>query len=162
MVLSDGNQFLNGLWYEEGSYRGLWFGERDKTADPRCTSSESDAVGRALRESGRAVLYGIQFDTDSAKIRSESEQTLRLVVDVLKKDPELKLAIEGHTDSSNTDAYNQQLSQKRAEAVVAWLVENGVAVSRLSAQGLGESRPASDNATPQGRALNRRVEIVRM
>lgn len=161
MVLSSDNEFLNGLWYEHGSYQGLWFGNRDSKAKAGCTLSESDAVGRSLKESGRAVLYGIQFDSDSAKIRPESEQTLRLVVDVLKKDSSLQVLIEGHTDSSNTDEYNQRLSQKRAEAVVGWLVQNGIAANRVSAQGLGESRPASDNDTPQGRALNRRVEIVR-
>lgn len=161
MVLSSDNSFLNGLWYENGSFGGEWFGNRDAKAKANCTYSEGESLGRSLKETGRAVLYGIRFDSDSATIKADSEQTLRLVADVLKKDPALRLTIEGHTDSSNSDAYNVQLSQKRAEAVQRWLVQQGIAANRLSAKGHGEAVAVSDNATPQGRALNRRVELVR-
>lgn len=74
--------------------------------------------------------------------------------------PTMKLRIEGHTDDQGSDAYNMKLSQQRAQAVVDWLVGKGVEVSRLEAKGYGESRPVADNGRPDGRALNRRVEIT--
>lgn len=72
------------------------------------------------------------------------------------------LVVEGHTDSQNTDEFNQKLSEDRAKAVVAWLVKNGIAPGRLQPVGYGESRPVADNDTAEGRALNRRVEVQAM
>ena len=80
---------------------------------------------------------------------------------LLNGQPDWKMKIEGHTDSTGTIAGNQTLSQQRAAAVVAWLVKDGIAASRLSAVGLGESKPIADNGTDDGRARNRRVELVR-
>jgi outer membrane protein OmpA-like peptidoglycan-associated protein len=81
------------------------------------------------------------------------------VAGLLRQDPELRLLVEGHTDATNTDAYNLGLSERRARAVVAALVKRGIDGARLQAKGFGKSRPVADNATAQGRALNRRVEI---
>ena len=80
---------------------------------------------------------------------------------LLTTQPDWKLKIEGHTDSTGTKAGNQTLSQQRAASVVAWLVKNGVAASRLTAAGLGDTKPIADNSTPEGRARNRRVELVK-
>jgi outer membrane protein OmpA-like peptidoglycan-associated protein len=118
------------------------------------------SIATNLASTGKVVLYGIYFDSDSATLKSESEKTLGEILAALQAKPTLKLQIAGHTDSTNTDAYNLKLSQQRAEAVVAWLVKHGIAASRLTAKGFGKSQPVADNATAAGRALNRRVELV--
>jgi outer membrane protein OmpA-like peptidoglycan-associated protein len=161
MVLSSSGKFLNGLWYRGGKLAGIWYGTRAPAGTkPRCTIGAHNAVSEALSRGGRAILYGILFDLDSAAIRAESEPTLRAVLTALRDAADLRLRIEGHTDSTDTDAHNLELSQRRAQAVVDWLVEHGVEAERLVASGYGESRPVADNATPQGRAQNRRVELA--
>ena len=116
-------------------------------------------VGASLAQHGRAILYGVRFASDSATLTSESNATLQQVAALLKNDAALTLAIEGHTDSTNTDAYNLDLSTRRANAVVAWLTQHGIESARLKAVGYGRTRPIADNGTPAGRAINRRVEI---
>ena len=106
-------------------------------------------------------LLGINFDLDSAAIRPESTAVLDEMVAILVAQPSWKLAIEGHTDSTGTDARNLALSRQRAAAVVAYLTGRGVAPSRLRAAGFGPTRPIADNGTELGRARNRRVELVR-
>lgn len=78
----------------------------------------------------------------------------------MTRDPALKLEIQGHTDNIGTDAYNQPLSEAGARAVVSWLMQHNVGPARLSARGYGKTRPIADNATDEGRAQNRRVEIA--
>ncbi len=77
-----------------------------------------------------------------------------------QEQPSQKIIIEGHTDSTYTREYNLELSLRRAQAVAGWLIEHGVDASRLEAKGYGEFRPIADNNTEEGRALNRRVEMV--
>ncbi len=116
----------------------------------------------ALEADGRVATQGIYFDTNSDVIRPESAPTLEQIAKLLDDHGDLRLTIEGHTDSSGDAAANQQLSQRRAEAVKRALVEeHGVAGDRLEARGMGASVPAADNATPEGRQQNRRVELVR-
>jgi OOP family OmpA-OmpF porin len=79
----------------------------------------------------------------------------------LNEQPDLRLVIEGHTDAVGAEAYNETLSQRRAQSVVRWLTDRGIDADRLKAVGYGESRPVSTNESSQGRALNRRVELVR-
>jgi len=124
-------------------------------------TSDAKAWANEINKSGRAAVYGIEFDTGKATLRPESEKVLAQVAGLLNGQPDWKMKIEGHTDSTGTIAGNQTLSQQRAAAVVAWLVKDGIAASRLSAVGLGESRPIADNGTDDGRARNRRVELVR-
>jgi OOP family OmpA-OmpF porin len=162
MVLSVRGDALNGVWYEHGQLEGEWSGHRVTDRQPTCTAARGSTLAAKLAAGGRVVLYGIFFDSDSATLKAESEATLNEVLSVLKADPALKLQVAGHTDSTNTDAYNLQLSQRRAEAVVKWLVEHGVAAERLTAKGFGKSQPVADNATAAGRALNRRVEVSTM
>lgn len=118
-----------------------------------------EALAGQLRRERRVDLYGIYFDTDKATLRPESEGTLRQVQGVLEADPALRLVIAGHTDSEGSDDYNRGLSERRAAAVVRWLVDEGIEAGRLEARGLGESEPVADNRTAEGRALNRRVEL---
>lgn len=116
----------------------------------------------ALAEAGRVATQGILFDTGSDVVRPESTPTLEEIVAMLAAHPDLRLRIEGHTDDVGAADANQQLSERRAEAVRAYLVAAGVDAGRLEAQGLGASAPAADNATPEGRQQNRRVELVRL
>ena len=165
MVLTSDSVYLNGLWYENGRYQGLWYGTQVTDGRmPECrqaleSNTKKDAIGRSLDEVGRAIIYGIYLDFDAATIRPDSEETLDRLLKAIKARPNVKLVIEGHTDSEGSDAYNQTLSEKRAQSVVNWLVAHGIASQQLSAKGFGESRPVAGNGRPDGRALNRRVEI---
>ena len=115
----------------------------------------------ALTTDGRIATYGILFDTDSANLRPESTGTLREIGNMLQRHEDVRLRIEGHTDSSGSAEYNLTLSGERARAVVDHLVaEYGIDSSRLTAEGLGESKPVGENDTPAGRQRNRRVELV--
>ena len=160
MVVSASGAALNGVWYENGKLAGEWRGSRVVGKQPECTVTRTGGLASRLKESGKVVLYGITFASDSAAITPESAATLEEVRAALAGEPELRVEVAGHTDSTNTDAYNLQLSAKRAEAVVAWLVEHGIAASRLTSKGLGEAQPVADNRSASGRALNRRVELT--
>lgn len=131
-----------------------------------CTTPGADApegrLERALREQGRADVYDIYFEFNSDRIRDESQPTLLEIAGILRRHPEWKLAVEGHTDSIASDAYNLELSQRRAAAVkTALTMKYAVDAPRLTAAGFGESRPRDRNDTLEGRARNRRVELVR-
>jgi outer membrane protein OmpA-like peptidoglycan-associated protein len=116
----------------------------------------------ALSADGRVATQGIYFDTGSDVIRGESTPTLKEIAAMLTEHPELKLAIEGHTDNVGNAAANKALSEKRAAAVKASLVaDHGIAADRLTTAGHGDAKPATANATPEGRQQNRRVELVR-
>jgi len=118
---------------------------------------------KALSESGRVTTEGVFFDTNSDKIRAESAPALKEIGDMLAQHPELKIRIEGHTDNvGNADA-NLTLSEKRALAVKAYLVNKlSVDAARLTSKGFGASKPVADNTTDEGRQKNRRVELVKM
>jgi outer membrane protein OmpA-like peptidoglycan-associated protein len=118
-----------------------------------------DNLAERLEDTGKVDLYGIYFDTDKATLKAESEATLQQVLALLQNKRTLRLAIAGHTDSQASDTYNADLSRRRAQAVVKWLTDKGIAAARLEAQGLGETQPVADNDSAAGRALNRRVEI---
>jgi len=117
---------------------------------------------RALREQRRAVVYDLFFDFNNERIRDESEPTLREIAEVLRRNPDWALSIEGHTDNVASDQYNLALSSRRAASVKAALATRfGIAGGRLTTAGLGESNPRDRNDTLEGRARNRRVELVR-
>lgn len=101
----------------------------------------------------------ILFDTGKASIKKESAKVLNDIVDILKKYPQAKFSIDGHTDSVGSETSNQRLSEGRALSVKSFLVENGIDEFRLSSQGFGESKPVASNDTRDGKAQNRRVEI---
>lgn len=159
MVLSMKGDALNGVWFEQGELQGEWSGKRGGPV-PQCTTAQGGTIAAKLASTGKATLYGIYFDPDSARLKPDSDKTLNEILNALKAGPTLKLQVAGHTDATNTDDYNLKLSQQRAEAVVAWLVARGATAANLSARGYGESQPVADNATTAGRALNRRVELV--
>jgi outer membrane protein OmpA-like peptidoglycan-associated protein len=115
-----------------------------------------------LNEKGSVALHGILFDTGQATIRDESKGDLQAIGDLLKQQPALRLEIQGHTDNVGASDANRRLSEARAAAVKQSLVtSHGVPADRLTASGFGDAKPVADNTTEQGRAQNRRVELVR-
>jgi outer membrane protein OmpA-like peptidoglycan-associated protein len=116
---------------------------------------------KSIAETGSATVYGIHFDTDSAKLRPDSASALAAILELLNNHPDSRWIIAGHTDNQGDSEHNQKLSQARATSVVAWLKSHNITEDRLVSQGFGASRPVADNATANGRALNRRVEIAR-
>lgn len=125
---------------------------------------DSDATNRSSLFEGRKrlVLEGVKFDTDTARLKFNSRVILDRVAKSLNAWPDARVEIDGHADSTNTDAYNLKLSRARSAAVCEYLVDKGVASSRLNEKGYGESSPIADNATAVGRATNRRVELTRI
>jgi outer membrane protein OmpA-like peptidoglycan-associated protein len=119
-------------------------------------------IAKALATAKRVAVYGIYFDFASATLKPESAPVLLEIADALKANPSWKLTIEGHTDNVGGAGYNLDLSRRRAESVKSALVSGyHIEASRLSTVGYGFSRPVAGNDTPQGRARNRRVELVR-
>ncbi|HOB51915.1 MAG TPA: OmpA family protein [Acidobacteriota bacterium] len=115
-----------------------------------------------LHDTGHAAVYGIHFDTDKAEIKPGSEKSLEEIVRLLKQDPKLTLLVVGHTDSTGEIPHNMALSEARAKAVVAALTgTHGITAARLSAFGCGPLAPVASNDTDEGRAKNRRVELVK-
>jgi len=116
-----------------------------------------------LAETGKIISHGILFDSGSAKIKAESYKTLADISKLLTDDPTLKLSIEGHTDSDGADDANLALSQSRADAVRAYLMDvYKIDGGRLTTKGWGEGKPIDVNTTPEGKANNRRVEFVKV
>jgi len=125
-------------------------------------TADASSLKDEIEKSGHVAVYGIHFETGKAAIQPDSEETLKQVAALLQQNPDLKLRVEGHTDNQGSAAANQALSEKRAQAVVAWLVAHGLDAARLKAQGFGQTKPVADNATEDGRAKNRRVELAKI
>ncbi len=120
----------------------------------------ADAMYNALNKDGFMALY-INFDTGKSDIKPESVPIIDQIVALMKAHPDLKISIEGHTDNVGTPASNKTLSEQRAKSVLNAVVEKGIAADRLSSVGWGQDRPIADNRSEDGRAKNRRVEIVK-
>jgi outer membrane protein OmpA-like peptidoglycan-associated protein len=120
------------------------------------------AIEDALRTSCRVEVPGIYFDFDRATLKPESRPALMAIADMMKREPQWRIAIEGHTDNVGSDAYNNDLSTRRAATVLGALTRDyAIATNRLTSAGFGERRPVETNDTIAGRARNRRVELVR-
>lgn len=114
----------------------------------------------AINKIGFIALY-VNFETGKSEIKAESQPIINQLVEMLKQNPGLQVSIEGHTDNVGTAKLNQTLSETRAKSVMSALVSNGIDAARLKYKGWGQTKPVADNATEEGKAKNRRVEVVK-
>ncbi len=134
---------------------------REKAMQQSVALVTADAMRKELDARGRVALY-INFDTDKASLRADGKPAVDEITKLLKADPALKLAIEGHTDNSGDGAHNLALSKARADTVLQALVQDGIDARRLRTAGRGAGQPLADNRDDAGRAKNRRVELIKL
>jgi len=131
----------------------------EKPFQPSTHLSQSD-IASAIATDGHVALL-VNFDFNKASLRPDALPVIDEVAGVMKSQPDLKLEVQGHTDGIGSKDYNQSLSENRAKTIVAALVAKGIDGKRLKPSGFGASKPVADNGTEEGRAQNRRVELVR-
>jgi outer membrane protein OmpA-like peptidoglycan-associated protein len=138
-------------------------GYNQKILEVEAMQQELDANGifNALNTDGHIALH-INFETGKSVIQNESQKIVNDIFEMLQANADLKVSIEGHTDNVGNAAANKTLSESRAKAVMDALVAKGINKTRLSSKGWGSTKPVADNATEEGKAANRRVEIVKM
>jgi OmpA-OmpF porin, OOP family len=146
-------------WNEFTSYELTAVSVKGMAQEMEATAEQ---MAEEIARTGHVAVYGINFDTGSAKVKPESDKVLGEIATLLKRNPAWKMRVEGHTDNVGARATNQTLSEQRAAAVVAWLTSHGIAPDRLAAQGFGDGKPVADNKTEDGRGKNRRVELVKL
>jgi outer membrane protein OmpA-like peptidoglycan-associated protein len=134
-------------------------------AEKRAADAQADLLKlAAVKEETRGLVItlsgSVLFASDKSALLPAAQTRLNQVADALLATKERKLTVEGHTDSQGSSAYNQELSQKRADAVRSYIVSRGYPADLIKAQGIGKDRPVADNASAEGRANNRRVEII--
>lgn len=125
------------------------------------TLLKSNEIKKQLDEKGKAVLH-INFDTDKASLKPEGTEAVKEITKVLQSDNNLKIAINGYTDNTGNADHNQQLSEARAETVKKEIIAVGIDAGRLTSKGFGQENPIADNGTEEGKAQNRRVELVKL
>jgi outer membrane protein OmpA-like peptidoglycan-associated protein/tetratricopeptide (TPR) repeat protein len=134
-------------------------------ADSRIIAKEDLGLLQKMYLTPPPVFYNVYFDFNKSNIRQGANDTLDMVANTLKDNPDMKVEVRGHTDAKGSDQYNDRLSMRRTEQTIAYLKNKGIDVSRLESKGLGEQQPAADNTkpdgsdNPEGRQLNRRVEF---
>lgn len=168
---SDPQRWVNGTivsggreaWAQAEKGNGkIWLRIVEQEAMEQHVVADAAAFARDINSTGHAAVYGVYFDTGRADIKPESAQAIGEIAALLQGDPTLKLFVVGHTDATGTVEGNLSLSQARAEAVLQALVrDHGIAASRLRAYGCGQFAPVASNDSEQGRAENRRVELVK-
>ncbi|HED13082.1 MAG TPA: DUF4892 domain-containing protein [Gammaproteobacteria bacterium] len=134
--------------------------ESEPLNDSKIEVVTADKISQEIDAQGRIALYGIYFDTGKSDIKSESDAALNEIVKALDNQNSLKLHVVGHTDNTGSFDYNMVLSKKRANSVVAALVSRGINAARLTANGVSSLAPVASNMSEEGRAKNRRVELV--
>lgn len=174
-VVESGKKLMYAYWSwyatpREKSYDFLHLGDKisDKIGNcphlPNLDGSQDvvkDKLEKDLEETGKATLYGINFDFNSDVIKPESKPTLEKVVAILKSKPDWKMEIGGHTDNVGGESFNQTLSDKRSASVKKYLTEAGIDGERLSSKGYGLSKPIAPKDSEAERAQNRRVELIK-
>ena len=155
----DGKEFWIEVWADFTGKHGLRIIQRD--AMKQDVVANADAFSNDLRATGHAAVYGITFDTDSAGIKPESKQAIAEIAKLLQADQSLRIFVVGHTDTTGSADHNLKLSQDRAQSVMQALVrDHGIAAGRLRAYGCGPYAPVASNDNEDGKAKNRRVELV--
>jgi outer membrane protein OmpA-like peptidoglycan-associated protein len=154
------------IWVEPyqiyDDHENYWLTVVEKKALPMTASVLPAAeMKKALDATGHVALY-LNFDTDQATLKPDAQATVAQIISLLAQNPDLKLAVQGHTDNAGTPQHNQELSEARARTVVANLTAQGVAAARLQAAGFGQTKPLVDNSTEANKAQNRRVELVKL
>lgn len=134
----------------------------EKTAETGKVSANADFIKKEIEMQGSATIYGINFDSNSSNLKEQSQPVIAEIAKYLEKNPEISLYVVGHTDMDGSLEYNLKLSKDRARAVVDELTENyGISTSRLTSDGVGFLSPKASNITDEGKALNRRKELVK-
>lgn len=135
---------------------------QEKSVQTGLVSVNADSLKQQIDAEGKALIYGIYFDTGKAEVKAESKPTLDAIAELLKRNPDLLLYVVGHTDDTGDGDANLSLSKQRADSVVAVLIKDyQVSASRLQAQGVGPYAPAGNNTSDSGKQKNRRVELVK-
>jgi OmpA-OmpF porin, OOP family len=158
-IVKDGQE----VWaeIERGNGR-IWLRIVEKKAMEQFIQADAAALGNDIRTTGHAAIYGIYFDTGKSVIKPESAQAIGEIAKLLQADATLKIHVVGHTDNVGAVEANITLSKARAEAVLQALVrDHGIAAARLNAYGCGQFAPIASNDAEEGRAKNRRVELVK-
>lgn len=171
IMKSDPNRRVNGriardgqeAWVQAEKGNGkIWLRIVEKRAMAQYVVADAAAFGSDLKATGHVAVYGIHFDSGRSEVKAESEPALAEIAKLLAQTPGLRLKVVGHTDMVGSAETNLKLSQARAEAVVKALVtQHGVGASRLKGYGVGPLAPVATNDTDEGRAKNRRVELVK-
>lgn len=158
-IVKDGRE----AWFQAEKGNGkIWLRIVEKTAMVQHVVADAAAFREGIRATGHFAVYGIFFDSDRADVKPESAQAIAEIATLLKGDPALKVHLVGHTDNTGTVEHNLELSRKRAQAVLQALVAgHGIAAARLRADGCGPLAPVASNDSEEGRAKNRRVELVK-
>lgn len=146
-----------------GAAIGAGIGKYMQNQEEKLRQQTAGSGVEVSRQGDNVVLNmpsSVTFATDSAQISPAFQATLDQVASTISEYSDTRVRIAGHTDSTGSDTYNQQLSERRAQAVANYLMGRGVASSRISTVGHGETQPVASNDTPEGRQANRRVEIV--
>jgi len=145
---------LQAYWAELGDNKAFYF------KNIRIAKGGVKYYKRVLSD-GKIIVNGIKFDVNKATLKPESMGPINRIYKLMKKQPDLRFSVEGHTDSDGDADFNQKLSEKRAKVVMDKLIAMGIDKSRLKYKGWGESKPIDNNNTPEGKANNRRVEFVK-
>lgn len=155
-AIKDGNE----LWVEIATLSGDDYYMTIILKEVMKQDVTATSMLEALNRDGHIALY-INFDTGKSVIKPESQPVIDQIVQMMKENPDLKIGVEGHTDNVGSPASNKTLSEARAKSVVSAIVAKGISADRLSPAGFGQDKPIADNTTEEGRAKNRRVELVK-
>lgn len=158
MVLNSSGKEANGTSFKKGNVESLWLSRKNNMIPCYCKFPDGNSISHRLKESKRAILFGIDFAGKTAQLKPESDAALNELLDALK-DNNQRIQIEGFSDATGTVASGVRLSQNRAQAVADWLKNHKIDAARLKVKGFGDANPIGDNSMPQGRFLNNRIEV---
>jgi outer membrane protein OmpA-like peptidoglycan-associated protein len=170
LVLNEESKRLNGIWCFKNDFSkyGVWTFDKKSNSPSLCYKDSinpeeqkqlTEQFKQDLFEQGKIVMYGINFESNSATLKQESIESLNQILTLLNENKALKIRIEGHTDNTGSKENNKRLSAQRASSVKDYLVQKGIKQERLTMEGKGDSTPISTNETELGKATNRRVEF---